>query len=195
MKRSEVREHILRTAYRMIAENGIRAVRIDDIANEIAVSKRTLYELFPDRTTLIATCCSHETDRLREEIGRVAEDTNKDAFERLTELFDVYVRSIYSVSGYFLSEIRGRAECMENHASMSRLWLTTFSTLLTKGIEAGWIIAGTESGVIAEHVLTTTYETRIKGVAEERQRTLFTTLIRGIATPAGAARLEELRNA
>ena len=37
----------------MFVEQGIKAVRMDDIAQELSVSKRTLYELFHDKEELI----------------------------------------------------------------------------------------------------------------------------------------------
>ncbi|MBO5882686.1 MAG: TetR/AcrR family transcriptional regulator [Alistipes sp.] len=47
------KENIIHHASKMFVEQGIKAVRMDDIAQELSVSKRTLYELFNDKEELI----------------------------------------------------------------------------------------------------------------------------------------------
>lgn len=47
------REIIIEQAAKMFVSQGIKAVRMDDIAQALSVSKRTLYELFGDKEELI----------------------------------------------------------------------------------------------------------------------------------------------
>lgn len=47
------REHIVEQTMRMFVAEGIRSVRMDDIASRLSVSKRTLYELFGDKENLL----------------------------------------------------------------------------------------------------------------------------------------------
>lgn len=56
MKRGATREEIIRTTQEFIARNGIRAVRVDEIAQTLGISKRTLYEMFTDKNDLISAC-------------------------------------------------------------------------------------------------------------------------------------------
>ena len=48
-----LREVILNTAMKAFAENGIRAVKMDDIAARLTISKRTLYELYETKEELL----------------------------------------------------------------------------------------------------------------------------------------------
>ena len=50
------RDHIIESAMQMFVRQGIKAVRMDDIAQELGVSKRTLYELFGDKEELLYLC-------------------------------------------------------------------------------------------------------------------------------------------
>ena len=50
MKRGATKEEIIRITRELIARNGIRAVRVDEIAQTLGISKRTLYECSPTRT-------------------------------------------------------------------------------------------------------------------------------------------------
>ena len=44
--RKEIKEKILQLATTMFFQHGIRKVKMDDIANYLKISKRTLYELY-----------------------------------------------------------------------------------------------------------------------------------------------------
>lgn len=47
------KERIIEQTMRMLVAQGIKAVRMDDIAHQLSVSKRTLYELFGDKESLL----------------------------------------------------------------------------------------------------------------------------------------------
>lgn len=47
----------------MFVTQGIKAVRMDDIAQQLGVSKRTLYELFDDKENLLYLACNCYFDR------------------------------------------------------------------------------------------------------------------------------------
>ncbi len=51
--RETLREEIVEKAAEAFLKNGIRVVRMDDIANSLSISKRTLYELFSDKEQLL----------------------------------------------------------------------------------------------------------------------------------------------
>ena len=48
-----LREVILKTAMKAFAEKGIRAVKMDDIAETLAISKRTMYEIYATKEELL----------------------------------------------------------------------------------------------------------------------------------------------
>ena len=47
------RDYIIDRATQMFVSQGIKSVRMDDIAQSLGVSKRTLYEMFGDKEELI----------------------------------------------------------------------------------------------------------------------------------------------
>ena len=47
------KERIIEQAMHMFVSQGIKSVRMDDIAQMMGISKRTLYELFGDKETLL----------------------------------------------------------------------------------------------------------------------------------------------
>lgn len=60
------KERIIEQAMRMFVSQGIKSVRMDDIAQQLGVSKRTLYELFGDKEGLLylAMTCYFNQNRL-----------------------------------------------------------------------------------------------------------------------------------
>lgn len=47
------REVVIKRAAEMIVELGVKSLRVDDLAHDLAVSKRTLYEMFGDKEELL----------------------------------------------------------------------------------------------------------------------------------------------
>ena len=48
--------HVIEEATKLFIKSGIRAVRMDDIAAHLGMSKRTLYEMFQDKEHLVTEC-------------------------------------------------------------------------------------------------------------------------------------------
>lgn len=51
--RQELRGQILAAATRLFLQQGVRHVKMDDIANELSISKRTLYEVYSNKASLL----------------------------------------------------------------------------------------------------------------------------------------------
>lgn len=51
--KQRLKPRIQEVAMRRFFERGIRAVKMDDIANELSISKRTLYEIYADKEQLL----------------------------------------------------------------------------------------------------------------------------------------------
>jgi len=55
----EIRERIITEAFGLFGKSGIRSVTMDQIANYLGISKRTLYENFKDKNELLAEGIEH----------------------------------------------------------------------------------------------------------------------------------------
>lgn len=58
------KQHIIAETTRMFIQQGVRAIRMDDIASHMGISKRTLYELFGDKENLIGQCLAHHFESI-----------------------------------------------------------------------------------------------------------------------------------
>jgi AcrR family transcriptional regulator len=90
MKRADgktaMQQRILQTADRLFYSQGIRAVGVDTIADEVGISKRTLYNYFPSKDDLIIAYLSRRL-RPRETSERPPAEQILGDFDRLEQSF------------------------------------------------------------------------------------------------------------
>lgn len=72
----EQRNRVIVMAGKMFAEQGIRKVRMDDVAAALSMSKRTLYEMFADKEELLLECMKVNQEKKREYAAQVASTAN-----------------------------------------------------------------------------------------------------------------------
>ena len=80
------RETIIEQAAKMFAEQGIKSIRMDDIARSLGVSKRTLYEMVEDKEELLYLSIRYmQSRRMAKVEQKLRENT-----ESLVQLFDSF---------------------------------------------------------------------------------------------------------
>ncbi len=55
-QRVELKDRIIETASEAFTAHGIKSITMDDIAASLGISKRTLYEVFRDKESLLTQC-------------------------------------------------------------------------------------------------------------------------------------------
>lgn len=55
----ELKQRIINETTKLFATHGVRTVRMDDVAEQLGVSKRTIYEIFGDKESLVRECVEH----------------------------------------------------------------------------------------------------------------------------------------
>ena len=84
------REIILDHAMNMFVKQGVKAVRMDDIAHNLGVSKRTLYELFEDKMNLLKLCMLHYYETRNGRINAKISECNN-VLESILTAFDLFL--------------------------------------------------------------------------------------------------------
>lgn len=84
------KEYIIEQATEMFRQLGIKAVRMDDIAHNLGVSKRTLYELFDDKMNLLKLCMINYYETRHGYINeKISECSN--VLESILTAFDLFL--------------------------------------------------------------------------------------------------------
>ena len=81
------REKIIKRAAEMIAELGVKSLRVDDLAHDLGVSKRTLYEMFGDKEELLYHSIKYLFQKEEEEV-RTSVVKSQSGIPMLFEMFD-----------------------------------------------------------------------------------------------------------
>ena len=86
--KEQIEERILETADRLFYRQGIRAIGVDTVADEIGISKRTLYNHYPSKDALVAAYLSRRLVEL--------EITDRPPLEQVLGAFDRLEHSVAS---------------------------------------------------------------------------------------------------
>jgi len=85
-KKNMIKEQIINTAFDLFSQYGIKSVRTDDVEKAAGISKRTLYESFEDKETLLIEGIDHNTESL----GQYLTGLEKEPFNALEVILLFY---------------------------------------------------------------------------------------------------------
>ena len=102
--KEEVRDLITEKALELFAEKGIKDVKMDDIAAELSMSKRTIYEQFADKEQLLLEALKLHNRRMRDE-AKVRIRKAKHVLDIVLTLYSLYFQSLKSINIKFFKEL------------------------------------------------------------------------------------------
>ena len=178
MKRGATKEEIIRTTQDLITRNGIRAVRVDEIAQRLGISKRTLYEMFADKNDLISACLDDLARRQRQRIAASRRRRSGNPLQRTLRLANDYIDSLYTVDHSFLADIRRKVLFAEQYDEHREFWRKELSLNLEECRGGGLLLS-------AEQLMSTLFELRLNRTTREELYLLCRTILRGAATQQG----------
>lgn len=130
-------EQVISFATDAFLAKGIKAVKMDDIANSLQISKRTLYELFTTKEELLLECVKKSHEDFKKHMDMfVKEDTSVIAIA--IETFRYQMAKINSVSPAYYYDIRkyhSVSKWMDKERKESRSVAMEF---FQKGISEGY---------------------------------------------------------
>lgn len=185
MKRGATKEEIIRTTLDLITRNGLRAVRVDEIAQMLGISKRTLYEMFADKNDLISACLNDMARQLRQHIDADRKRRSGNALQKTLRLVNTYVDSLYKVDPSFLSDIRHKIVFAEYYDEHREFWFRELTRDFDVCRNEGLLLAEIDSRSLAEQLIGTLFELRLNNTSREELYMLCKTILRGAATQAG----------
>lgn len=125
------RQRVLAAAAALIAERGVAAVTIDDVAAAAGVGRMTIYRRFGDKSGLARTLLAEAESALQQQILRGPPPLGPDAapLERLTAFVEAYLR--FCEANLDLVRLAERADSAQRYRrGVYRLWHTHVRLLL-----------------------------------------------------------------
>lgn len=194
----ELKNRIIQNASLLFLQHGIKSVTMDFIAGRLGISKRTLYEVFPDKNTLVMASLQHcEEGRqvLFEELTRSSRNT---LYLLLGFYEATYNLCVMRVVLFFTDLERYHPQIAEEYEKEKHSSNEYIAGVLTKGMEEGLIRTDINPHVVAV-LLNAQIETLKKSddlftsryTFTEIFETIFKMFLRGISTPEGVRLVDD----
>lgn len=103
--RSELKERIIQTAVQSFCTHGIKSITMDDIAASLGISKRTLYEVFADKESLLEECIL-KGQQDGDEFVRGVLATSSNVLEVLLRCYQRSIEKFHTTNKKFFEDIK-----------------------------------------------------------------------------------------
>ncbi len=166
----EVQNRILEVAGSQFFSLGFTKVTMDEIAHELGMSKRTLYQYFPGKKALLRKALLSRTERISEGLGNISQSNETHFGEKLEQSLTLVATEIPHFSPIFLRDIQRHAPEVWQELDQRREEHihTRFGQLIQEGVKEGCLRKDIDAKVLV---------------------LLFSTLIRNILNPETLSRL------
>lgn len=192
--RLELRERIVGTAVTAFSTHGIKSITMDDIAASLGISKRTLYEVFPDKETLLEECILKEQRETDVFIKGVL-TTSSNVLEVLLKCYLRSIEKFHATNKKFFEDIKKypRAyELMKNDNNRNSEGTINF---FKEGVKQGMFRDDVNFAIVnllvreqLDMLMNTDLCDRYSFL--EVYESIMFTFLRGISTEKGASELE-----
>lgn len=197
----EIRERILNKTFELMSRLGVSSVTMDTIAQQCGISKRTLYEQFTDKRTLLQTVL-HRLYVQRSLSFSRAIHSAPNKLEAMLSMYFITKEYVATVSEVFINDIERlypeiQLECRERE----KLYLHELTRLIEEGQQEGVFRRGFKAAIAA-----TSFTQQMRTVKPsigqypegttviEVLDTQFINFMRGIASDKGIKIIDKVLN-
>ncbi|CAN5212027.1 TetR/AcrR family transcriptional regulator [soil metagenome] len=198
----EVREKIIYGAIELFMKYGFKSITMDDIAKNLSISKKTIYQFFKDKDELISTVTELHLEQEQQEFDCI----HLEASNSIEELFltskclkknlsDLNPSILYDLQKYHRNAWKKFIDFKE------RVFVAGIKSCLEKGIQEGNFRSNINVEILAklrmeqvQLVFNEDVFPRDKFDFKEVQMQIFEHFIHGITTPQGQELLEQYYN-
>lgn len=159
------RQAILDIAYSKFAEHGFKKVTIDEIAAELAISKKTVYKLFPSKEEILREVVLVKMNSLLRIFDRIQsmKEPSIDKIQAISETVGTHINEQWQ---RILTEVRVNAPQL----------FKEIDSIIQKRLAVGWqkiFIEGQKGGWIRRDIDPVVFTTAYVGVIRELMKTDF----------------------
>ncbi|MBO5863031.1 MAG: TetR/AcrR family transcriptional regulator, partial [Paludibacteraceae bacterium] len=182
----------------LFVESGIKGITMDELAEHLGMSKRTIYEHFADKKELVKECVIF-IDNKKDELAKDAVKHSKNVIETLLTLHLDNLKMMGSVNRKFADDIKKFYPELHNYFQEKRE-SSVYSTInfLQKGVEEGVVRDDQNVEIYANLLHEEMYllfDNRSIHLSEfsvkEVYSVMFLCFLRGIATNKGLAVIDD----
>ncbi len=195
----EIRDRIIEVSTELFLQSGCKSVTMDDVAKENGISKRTLYEHFSDKTTLLEECINFMKDQMMV-YSKTLEQESENVLDLLFRIHNSQSDLIINLKINFFQELRKYyydlyKKTVEN---VMVYHLERINDYIAKGQKEGYILEDIDRGLVSKIVIEMSHmieNSDVFPIKEYKRKELFKEVVmfyfRGIATQKGIEMIDE----
>ncbi len=194
--RQDLQKKILKTAIDDFREKGIKAVKMDDIACHLSISKRTLYEIYRTKEDLLYACVKYNHESFEEKLAQEIKD-DSNVMDILVSFLRLHIENSGTTNPLFYSEIHKYPRVMEYISNRNETNRSKSIQFMMRGVREGCF-----RGDVNYEIINSMTEVFMKYVMDTElyqtypMMTIFKnvimTILRGICTPKGLALIDRV---
>jgi TetR/AcrR family transcriptional regulator, cholesterol catabolism regulator len=150
-QQSEIRCTILSGVHQLFTRFGLKSITMDDIASKLTMSKKTIYQHFKDKDSLVSEYVNGFLSTQKDEINRITKES-KDVIEEMVLTADYLKETIGNLNPSVLFDMR------KYHPASFKIYLgykedylvDKISTTLREGINQGYFRKDINIAVMAK---------------------------------------------
>lgn len=147
-------QRIISAARRHFLSHGFRAVTMDDLAEELGMSKKTLYASFPSKAALLKAVLLDKFRNVEADLDRITSDCATDVLAALHQLLACMQRHTEEIQPSFVRDMRREPDMFKLVERRRREVIQRyFGTLLSEGCKTGIFRKDIPANLIIEILL------------------------------------------
>lgn len=135
--RRQLKQRIVEYSMQAFVNHGIKAVKMDDIADELQISKRTLYEIFSNKEELLFYGLKQYYDKRNEKLKQYAQSTTN-VMEIVLFAFNCHMEELGGTCTEFFNDLQKYPAISEFFAKKRNEQRCDFTSFLKRGIDGGY---------------------------------------------------------
>jgi len=138
----EIKDKIIALGEEKFFRDGFYKTRMEDVALELNMSKKTIYKYFPSKTDLIMAVAHHFTKKMESKIIPILE-SNKNAIEKLAAFLSLLSSTAGKIGDKMFGELRTHYPEVWHHVDAFRTGMMygNITKVYEQGVKEGLFIA------------------------------------------------------
>lgn len=173
-----------------LREQGIRAVRMDDIARNMNMSKRTIYQAYTTKENLIYTCLQGYQARIINMFHIIKYDF-PDIVEYFWAVSKAYIENLYKAKCVFWLDISCDSRYRYIYSSYNRIWSGELEEIILACQKEKLVMSDLRAKIFVESLTTLLYNARLAECMPSMLYRATYFILRGIMTESGVKRFDD----
>lgn len=149
-KKIDIESKILDSAYKLFLRQGYKNTTMDDIAQELGMSKKTLYQYFPGKIELLAASFDILKSKLSLKVDTLLDNRYIPFTAKLKSMLTVIATDLAPISNQLLEDMREHAPQIwgELQEYIREAGYLRFQKLIHEGVEKGYVSSHVNTSLV-----------------------------------------------